>query len=481
MAGNTGAIQAGLTYQELYGWYRVLDLKSPSGRVRSVSIEDPKAGFFDDVVVRPAPSTEHAHEYLQIKFHVDVSDVYSSDSFMTENHGWLLRKAWITWLKLRDEAPRIELHLISTWAWDPNDPLAKHLRDERLTKDFIEGIAAGPAAEVRAKWQAYLDPPASEESFQNFLASLRVHTGYPATSSLMKLVTERMWSRGLKDDEDSAWRGARAIREWMVAGQKEITEVELDEAIERLDLRNVVVDPAVTLWVHTIVKEMDTGAEYELDWRDLFEGTSDERGHQLLDADDWNGRLLPELRAKAARITRETDARLLRVRGKARLSVWFAVGYVFRQTTGWTLEADHYGSLWRTDTPRSAMPLETTVAELPGPSSAAAVAVSITGDAIPAVLRHLKVVDDPVSRLIHVRVEDPGRESITSAGDLIAVADAIRAAVLGLDPRPDQVHLFYFGPASGAVFIGHALNGLAREVRLFEESLGRYLPSIVLS
>ncbi len=62
----------------------------------------------------------------------------------------------------------------------------------------------------------------------------------------------------------------------------------------------------------------------------------------------------------------------------------------------------------------------------------------------------------------------------------LAVANAIRAAILGLDPRPEQVHLFYFGPASGAVFIGHALNGLAREVRLYEEDLGRYLPSITL-
>lgn len=480
MPGNTGAIQAGLTYQELYGWYRVLDLKSPSGRVRSVSIEDPKAGFFDDVVVRPAPSTEHPPEYLQVKFHVDVSDVYSSDSFMTENHGWLLRKAWSTWLKLRDESPAIELHLISTWAWDPKDPLAMHLRDERLTKDFVEGSGTGPAAKVRAKWHAYLQP-ATEEDFQHFLSSLRVHTGYPATSSLMKHVTERMASRGLKDDEDAAWRGARAVREWMVVGQKEITEVELDEAIERLDLRNVVVDPAVTLWVHTIVKDADTGAEYELDWRDLFEGTPEERGHQLLDADSWNGRLLPELRTMAARINRETDARLLRVRGKARLSAWFAVGYVFRQTTSWTIETDHYGSFWRTDTPRSVMPLATTVTELPGPSIAAAVAVSITGDATPAVVRHLTAEGDPVARLVHVSVEHPGREAITSAGDLVAVADAVRAAVLGLDPRPEQVHLFYFGPASGAVFIGHALNGLAREVRLFEEDLGRYLPSITLT
>jgi hypothetical protein len=51
-----------------------------------------------------------------------------------------------------------------------------------------------------------------------------------------------------------------------------------------------------------------------------------------------------------------------------------------------------------------------------------------------------------VARLIHVSVEHPGREAIGSAGDLVAVADAVRNAVLGLDDRPatgiawDSVH-----------------------------------------
>ena len=228
------------------------------------------------------------------------------------------------------------------------------------------------------------------------------------------------------------------------------------------------------------MKETDTGAEYELDWRDLFEGQEDERGHRLRDPDDWNGRLLPDLRAMAARISRETDARLLRVRGKSRLSLWFAVGYVFRQTTGW-FETDHYGSLWRTDTPRSGIKLVTTETELSGPGTVAAVAVSITGDATPAVARHLTAEGNPAARLVHVSVEQPGRAAISSAGDLVAVADAVRNAVLSLDDRPEQVLIFYFGPATGAVFIGHALNGIAREVRLFEEEHGTYFPSITLT
>jgi hypothetical protein len=479
MPGSSSALEAGFTYQELYGWYRTLELKSPSGKVRSVSIEDPTAGYFDDVVVRPAPATQHVPEYLQVKFHVDVSDLYSSDSLMAETHGLLLRKAWTTWLKLREEARALELHLISTWAWDPNDPIAPLIRDARLTRTFVEGTVAGKPADVRALWHEYLERP-QEDEFQRFLGSLRLRTGYPAQSELLGLVKERMEVRGLKHDNDAAWRGARAVREWITDRRSEITEALLDDAIERLDLREVEVDPSVTLWVHTVVKPADTGADYELDWRDLFEGSEEERGHRLRDPDDWNGRLLPELRAMAARINRETGARLLRVRGKSRLSPWFAVGFIFRQTTGWILETEQYGNLWRTDAPRSGIKLLTAQQELSGSRTAAAVAVSITGDATPALTRHLTSMGNPVARLIHVSVEHPGRDAIGSAGDLVAIADAVRTAVLGLENRPEEVFLFYFGPATGAVFIGHALNGIAPAIRLFEEEHGTYLPSITL-
>lgn len=43
MPGNTASNEGGLWYQELYGWFRVLDLKSPSGKARTVTIEDPAA------------------------------------------------------------------------------------------------------------------------------------------------------------------------------------------------------------------------------------------------------------------------------------------------------------------------------------------------------------------------------------------------------------------------------------------------------
>ncbi len=481
MPGNVGAIEAGLEYQELYGWYRVLEIKSPSGKVRTVSLEDPTAGHFDDVVVRPVTGTAHPPEYLQVKFHVDLSDAYSSDSLMKKTHGLLLQKAWTTWRKLRTDAPSLELHLITTWAWDHTDPLAEHLRDGRLTTKFVSGSVTGKAREVRGRWKDYLES-SDDAEFQAFIGSLRFRLSYPATSELMRLVQERMEARGLKSDEESAWRGAKAVREWLIEAKREITEADVNAAIERHDLRDRAEEPSVTMWVHTVVKPAETGADYELDWRELFEGPEDEKGHRLGNPDDWNARLLPELRAMSARIKSEADGvRLLRVRGQARLSPCFAVGYVFRETSGWVIETDQYGQRWRTDAPASEINIAPVTMTRLGDPDVAVLIVSITGDALPAVNRYLAAENEPAGQLVHVAAPTFGREAISSAGDLIAVANAVRGGIQRLDHRPTEVLLFYWGPASGAVFVGHALNAVAPRIQLFEEEFGRYLPSVTLT
>lgn len=168
MAGNVPSLEGGFEYQWIYGWYRILALLSPAGRVETVTIEDPEAGLFDDVTVRPRAGTEHAAEFVQVKFHVDLSKFYSasSDDWLT-----LLRKAWRTWQKLRAEFPRLELLLVTTWSWDPTDKV--RIGDQRLAADFIDGSSTDRDARAkRDAWRALLEEPA-EGDFVPFLRSLR--------------------------------------------------------------------------------------------------------------------------------------------------------------------------------------------------------------------------------------------------------------------------------------------------------------------
>ncbi len=50
----------------------------------------------------------------------------------------------------------------------------------------------------------------------------------------------------------------------------------------------------------------------------------------------------------------------------------------------------------------------------------------------------------------------------------------------GTNPR-QRLLLFYWGPLTGAAFIGHQLNATAPEIQLFEEERGVYTPSMSLT
>jgi hypothetical protein len=476
MAGNAASLVAGFDYQFLYGWWRVLGLLLPAGEVESVTIEDPEGKHFDDVTIRPRTGTGHPAEYLQVKFHVEQSRLASS-AWLEELD--LVRKAWKTWLALRDEFPLIELTLVTTWPWDPDDIV--RIGDQRLVRDFVAGTMTHlDARRTREAWRNLVGEP-EESEFQDFLRALRLRTGFDEKTELIKHVRERMGWLGLRTDDDALRAGSSQVVQWVLDHHGRVTRAELESAIEDLKLRVEPSEPSVALYVHTIRKmPVETGASYELDWRDAFEGTDRERGHQLLDPGDWNGRLLPELEATASRIEQETDARLLRVRGLSRLSPWFAVGYTFRQTTGWAVETDQYGVQWRTDSESSVEPCLISVEDLAGRPDTVVVSVGVTGDPTDHVRHYLAQAGDPAGKLIVVRTPRQGKEAITCAGDLVRLSLDVKGELQKLVPHAKCVLLFYWGPASGAVFIGHHLNAVAGEIQLHEEQGGEYIPSITL-
>ena len=476
MAGNVPALEAGFDYQWLYGWYRILDLVNPAGSSGSVTIENPEAGLFDDVTISPRLTGGQPAEFIQVKFHVGTNGWYTAASLISNK---LIRKAWKTFDLLRADYESIQLSLVTTWAWDPDDSV--RIEDLRLTRAFIEGTAAGKAAEERAEWKTDAgDPP--EPDFQAFLQVLRFRTAYDEKTELKERMRERLFYLGLKSDEGAIRKGVGQVRDWVIDRKGRITAEDVNDVIDHLELRLPDPEPpSVTLYVHTVrLIPTETGGDFELDWRDAFEGTNRERGHALLDPADWNGRLLPELEAKAAEIEDATSARLLRVRGLARLSPWFAVGFTFRETTGWSIETDLRGKRWRTDAPQGDDEIEPTVVDLPGPAEIAALSIGVTGDPTPRVRAYLESAGNPAGRLAVVRCPRSGMESIRDAGDVTRLADVVKTALQSLEPRARRVLLFYWGPAAGAVFIGHRLNAVAREIQLHEEDNGEYTPSILL-
>ena len=311
-----------------------------------------------------------------MKFHAEINDMYSA----TSKH-WLdwLPKAWRTWGILKQEFSHFELALVTTWPWDHKDVV--RIGDRRLARAFVDGSTTDPVGHAsRARWKELIGTP-DEATFVEFLRSLRFRTSYQEKTDLLDLVRERMGWLGLRTDNDALLIGSDIVKQWVIGKQVRITKSDLESAIADRQLREAPDAPSVSLFVHTIRKApSEVGAEYELDCRDAFQGPDDERGHLLIEPRDWNDRLLPELKVLARRIEEEATARLLRVRGLSRLSPWFAVGYTFRETTGWEIEAKQGTSLWRTDSPASDGEPIIAHEDLDGDKRTVALSIGVTGD-----------------------------------------------------------------------------------------------------
>jgi hypothetical protein len=488
MARGVGARREGDRYQDIYGWYRALELLKPARKVWRVSIEDPKGESFDDVTIRPAPATSHVPEFAQVKFHVDLAGAYSSKTLMTKksrNGTSLLQKAWESWRILKDEDARVQLLLVSTWSWDHKDPLASHLRrGPHLTASFVTGRDLEPAAQrERDDWKSHLGDP-SEADFQPFLRNLQFRMGYPATAELVELTAERMQLVGLKSDQPSVMKGAEQVWRWIADEKDTITRDDMLEAVKANDLFDAPAEPAISLYIHTILKEpSETDSDYEIDWRDHFEGDEWLRGHKVHDATVWDSVMMPELVTVRAAMSSDNTVRLLRVKGQARLSAWFAIGAVFSRVAGWTLEVDQRGARWRNDVPpANDIHLVATHEDLSGDPNTLAVGVSVTGDLSADVRTYLAESGNPAGHLLLLSLDRPRDfTALRDAADATALSELVRASIRSaLGHRAKRVLLFYFGPLSGAAFIGAQLNAIAGEVQVFEDQAPGYAPSFLI-
>jgi hypothetical protein len=74
-----------------------------------------------------------------------------------------------------------------------------------------------------------------------------------------------------------------------------------------------------------------------------------------------NKKLLPQLHTVLADVRKTTNCRLIRARGLARLSAWFAFGHTFSEVAGYTVEVQQQQELWRTDRPGAGRKADRTV------------------------------------------------------------------------------------------------------------------------
>lgn len=497
MANQTAARLSGDDYQHLYAWQYVLDLKMPRQAVSSVTIEDALAGSVDDVTVQHQAGAQAPDTFHQVKFHVDHRSAYSTDVLLDRGKGQasLLEKFWTTWNRLRENGTGrdIELHLVSNWGWNTADAFGECIQghDGRVKVKFLAARAGTTLGKIRSRWQEALK--ANEEPFRQFVKCLRFRLGYSCTAELERHVADRMELLSMRSDVSALLVSVGIVRGWVKAGRQALSLPDLEAIIGKYDLwRPREEERGVAVYLSTVkAQTFEIEPDYLADWRAHFAGDSGHGGHQLKDPSQWNTKLLPELQALAERVGIETSCRLIRARGLARLSAWFAFGHSFSSVARYTIEVDQNGRLWRTDakpTPDMDLVVSSANADpdgevVDGEGATVALGLSITGALDDDVRRHLAGRKEKVAALLLLRPNrDLGRECLRGAGDVVAIADRFKDAARALVKRwgANRLLLYYFGPLSGACFIGHGLNAVCREIQIMEDQQPGYAPSFLL-
>jgi hypothetical protein len=231
-------------------------------------------------------------------------------------------------------------------------------------------------------------------------------------------------------------------------------------------------------------QRFDIPPDHLLDWRALFEGDDQKRGHRVLDPAAWNEKMLPELLGLEGQLNTTSALRLIRARGLARLSAWFAFGHTFSDVARYVIEVDQQGRLWRTDAqPSGLCVLEHAREQFEGGDpSAVAVGISVSGALDDDVRAYLQATHVARAALYLRPDRELGRECFSSAADAAAFArDAkTRTRSFVKEHGARRLLLFYFGPLSGACFLGHQINAVAREVQIMEDQQPGYAPAFLL-
>jgi hypothetical protein len=481
MANQVAARLAGDDYQHLYAWWHALELLNPRSDVVEVLIEDEGAGSFDDVTVHYDAGSRRAGRFYQVKYHVDQRNTYSTDVLLDRSSGSsLLQKFWRTSKKLDATGRDPQLVLFSNWSWDSADALGSCIdgRDGSLKPDFL---SAGPRSELgklRERWLA--ECAGSLQELSVFAGRLQLRLGSTnAAADVGERVAERMRNWELQDDESALHVAAGIVRDWIKKGIQRITKAELEGVLASCGLYVGRPERSVTVYLETIKKRrFELEPDYLLDWRENFSGSDYERSHRVVDQSLWNRTMLPELQHLEERVNRESAARLIRARGLARLSAWFAFGHIFSRVAGYEIEIQQGGALWRTDAPASQdFKLVATSTPPPqGRGAQLAIGLSVTGSLVADVRTYLNSIGFSGLILELEPERGPSREVFRHAGDAVAfAAEAKKAIRQWIDTtQANELLVFYFGPLSGACFLGHDLNAIGAHIIIMEDQAPGY-------
>jgi hypothetical protein len=457
-ASRSGTRRFGDHYQDLIGWIAALRVLHPTNDFHQVEFEVNGVGNVDDVILR---ATSGRHRYTQVKWATTTTSMIDNTYLTmrdTDTSKSVLQKFFSSWKNLTKGAQRPVMELVTNRVLDPADPLLRVI-DGRT--DLLNPAArtAGPrsgAGKRLTEWADHLN--CSRDQVIDMLDTLLFKPGLSVSGERDRAQT-LMLANGLVGDPDALDLGVSIVAGWVRDGRREATRGDIDEAIDRLQLRAE--DPRAVLLVQAINRDPNPDdATVVLDWVDLYDGNSASTRRQPRDPSDW-ATMSGDLDEAAARLAAK-GLRDVVIRGEMRQATFFAVGARLAQVTGTKITYLQHSTPWPSDAVWVAIPApeRTMVAVNAGDDLAVMINMTVN-DPTPAVTSYITAAGLPIGSLLVLTPADGTHDqSVPSAGHAVAYAQALRNAVRAqLELQPSQrVHLFLAGPGGLALLLGHRWN-----------------------
>jgi hypothetical protein len=448
-------------YQHLLTWLHAAQLVHRDPTVTRVELEKYAAGNVDDLVVhrRDRPALYH-----QVKFTTQPGTPLTGDWFIDTAGGGTspLKRFYESFTRLTIDGTPPEMVLHTNRLPATNDPMLSCLdgTTELLVPKLARATPGSAAGKARAHWSSHLD--IAEDELITLLASLRLRAAQAGLNDLQERCRWVMDAVGMVATRETVDKGMLAARRWIETGVREVHAGTIDQLVDAEQMRAA--DPVATVLIQAIDHDLwPETATIDIDWVDAFKGAQPSERREPRTPGVWMQRFAPDLRDAAERMRTSGFSRV-RIDGAFRLATAIYAGTVFSDVRGFQLRVPGRSGdgTWigdiSSDGPQQHQTL-TRIDHTLGQGDELAVGVCVSGDLTAGVLRHARNVGLPVERLAVLSLLHPARDALASPPDVRGWATAATTALRALaDDGWPRVHLFFYGPRTAAVLLGHQWN-----------------------
>ncbi|MBW7876638.1 MAG: SAVED domain-containing protein [Candidatus Cloacimonetes bacterium] len=488
-------------YQGLWFWYQAAALLDPNSKVTRVTLESDQAAHVDDVVVEyeepgiSVSGTYCLYDYYQIKYHVDRSKTYCSESLCKKDQMTsLLQRLYTSYQQLKAQAQDkwFRIHLLSNWQWKQADPLFQKLRESdegMLPRDFVTGKCTGKLKKMRLDWQKHLNIQ-HEEDLSDFLNRLRLRIDFFGRSGFCELVNNRLKVVGLKaidpQSQNNPYTGL--ANQFIMGGNTCFTRDSFKQTCQRENLfsGNVSVKLCRRIGIRSFLRYAE---DIEQQCSDFVCVAKYFQERKVQDPGLWSSAIYKEVKEFLHKQPYRSEE--LHLLLECNLTLAFLAGYELPIKSGakvFPIQKGQDTKLWipQTEVVHSSEPIwELREEELPSNGSAIAFSVSVSRSTSEKAREYLMRTGE-CSKLIHVKpVFGVGQNAIRDASQALQLVNELQELIRSYRNKIDYripVQLFVASPMAFMFFLGRQGSALGT-LQLYEfdfEQSTEYWPSIRL-